>query len=655
MARLNTSNPLVNHAPRQRTGLQSQSTIYTQASHCEEKNIPGRASTVSAPRYKRSTSPVFDILPDNDATEEREKSDQECNSSSASPMKQKKKRPLKAAHVNSLLLPFQQRPRQRPNIKVETYDYEKENDLVEDRTDLYETTMEPGSQRSSPRRNTPGTARRSQANDRPLSPLSPQTETADEDYGDNSFNSLEDFIVSDNDEPSYHETSDSETEDEKSPAPSPPPKPTRRRLMRGRRPDFHAEQTPPEDSSRAPFSLDPQIPNSVKSASEPKNSPRHMFQDDLHLSTKLNDLRIDDDNAVNSQLETDLTRSIIGLGSSPAQSPKVQKRHLTPMQTESHPPKQSHSPTKGNVRIPPTPHRENSDAFWHQDVTNDWIDHHSHSPRKPQAPGPPTMDVAIELDDPETDASGRDSNDPKVLRVETKAPQTPKTPSKTALKKAKAAEKRAAKELRAEFDRNKAEFAEIFFEELDNAVTGGKILRRAKHTGGVRIIWSKNLLKTAGRASWRTEHQLVPDESGNGPATSVCRDHCKIELADRIIDNELRLLSTLTHEYCHLANYMLSNITTNPHGPSFMRWGKECEQVMKHHPQYGGKIHVTPRHSYEIDYKYQWACVRCGAKYGRFSKSIDPMRVSCGNCNGSLEQVKPKPREVKKKDAKPGH
>lgn len=308
MARLNTANPLVNEAARRKTGLKDQSHKCTHTSPRKETHTPGHPPKASAKSHKKSTSTIFDILPDNDATEEGVKLVQEHGSPFMSPTTQKKKRTLKAAQVNSLLLPFQQGPRQRPAIKVETDDYEKENDIIEDSTGTFETTRESVSQRTPPRRVMPGTPTRSRPDDRPLSPVSPQTESAGEDCGDSSFNSLDDFIVSDNDEPSYNETSDSETEVEKNSTPSPPPKSTRRRLMRGRKPDRSMGETGHECSVvNGPFFLNPKVPDSVKSSAV-KDSPRHLFQDDLHLSTKLNELRIDDNNATSSQLETDLTR-----------------------------------------------------------------------------------------------------------------------------------------------------------------------------------------------------------------------------------------------------------------------------------------------------------------------------------------------------------
>ena len=222
-----------------------------------------------------------------------------------------------------------------------------------------------------------------------------------------------------------------------------------------------------------------------------------------------------------------------------------------------------------------------------------------------------------------------------------------KTPSKTALKRAEAEQRRAAKARRLSFNNKKQDFARTFFEELDNAVSAGEIQRLANSTGGVAIIWSKTLQKTAGRAHWSGDRFLV-GESGALPKIET-KHAAKIELAERVIDDEYRLINTLAHEYCHLAAYMISKVTNNPHGPVFKAWAKRCAEAMKDHPLYGGKINITTRHSYKIDYKYVWSCVDCSITYGRHSKSIDPSRVSCGRCRGKLEQIKPKPRTASPK------
>ena len=264
------------------------------------------------------------------------------------------------------------------------------------------------------------------------------------------------------------------------------------------------------------------------------------------------------------------------------------------------------------------------------------------------------MDLLQEFDNSDTEADSNDSTSTELdsmFRQGPRVPPTPspKTPSKTALKKAAAAEKRAAKEQRALFDQSKDQYARHFLEALDHAVTGGQVLQLASLTGGVQIIWSKTLLKTAGRATWKGESTTIRGENGSAMAVVVTRHHCKIELAERIVDSEYRIINTVAHEYCHLANYLISKVHDNPHGPSFKRWGQKCTEAMRNHPLYGNQIHVTTRHSYAIEYKYVWNCTGCGLDYGRHSKSIDPGRMRCGSCQSRLEQVKPKPRNVSPK------
>jgi hypothetical protein len=218
-----------------------------------------------------------------------------------------KERTLKTTQVNSLLLPVQ-RPRQRPSVKVETDDYDKENDIGDGSfTEAPATSMEPVPQRSPRRRNrnTPRSPGRSRADHTPLRELHSGTEEED-DCGNDSLNSLEDFVVSDNEDISYHETSDPETEPEKAPTPPPPPKSTRKRLLRGRRPIGATDSEGPKSNPlKAPFPLETKISDAIKSHSIPKEVPKHLFHADFYLSSKLTKLVLDDDNESASQLETD--------------------------------------------------------------------------------------------------------------------------------------------------------------------------------------------------------------------------------------------------------------------------------------------------------------------------------------------------------------
>ncbi|RMJ17279.1 hypothetical protein BHE90_007346 [Fusarium euwallaceae] len=257
-------------------------------------------------------------------------------------------------------------------------------------------------------------------------------------------------------------------------------------------------------------------------------------------------------------------------------------------------PKGLMSPSK-KVQIPKTPHRPSMDAFWNQDVVNEWNDHHS--PRKLMLP--------------------------PVTKSPSKA--SPKKDPKKETKKAFAARKHA--------------LAESFLAELDREITQGEIAKLAESTGGVKLVWTKTLNTTAGRASWRRETIRTTRKTDGAQLSVTYNHHASIELAEKVIDDEHRLLNVMAHEFCHLANFMISGITTNPHGREFKAWAARCSA------KFGDRgIEVTTKHSYDIDFKYVWECSACGTEFKRHSKSIDPQRHRCGSCKGLLKQTKPTPR-----------
>jgi predicted SprT family Zn-dependent metalloprotease len=202
------------------------------------------------------------------------------------------------------------------------------------------------------------------------------------------------------------------------------------------------------------------------------------------------------------------------------------------------------------------------------------------------------------------------------------------------------------------FEASKETFASAFLAELDSTVTNNQISALAATTGGVQLIWSKTLTTTAGRANWkretiktRTRPSSDKTTGQDGTVTTVThKHHASIELSTKIIDNSDRLLNVVAHEFCHLANFMVSNITDQPHGKSFKNWGR---LVSKAFADRG--VEVTTNHSYAIEYKYIWKCEEvdggCGREFGRHSKSVDPARHRCGGCKGSLVQIKPIPRK----------
>ncbi|KAL7422332.1 hypothetical protein Q5752_002978 [Cryptotrichosporon argae] len=168
------------------------------------------------------------------------------------------------------------------------------------------------------------------------------------------------------------------------------------------------------------------------------------------------------------------------------------------------------------------------------------------------------------------------------------------------------------------WEADRARIANALFAELDEKVFERKL---GKLGAGAHIEWSKRLLTTAGTAT---------RSRTRGPEGEVV-ERVKITLSDKVCTDQEAILSTVAHEMCHLAAWMISNERSNPHGKVFKSWGRKVMRVRK-------DIEVTTRHNYEIEYKYQWKCTdeRCGKIYSRHSKSIDVTRQACGACRGRL-------------------
>lgn len=269
------------------------------------------------------------------------------------------------------------------------------------------------------------------------------------------------------------------------------------------------------------------------------------------------------------------------------------------------------SPSKTKTRIPTPPMRQSLDAFWSPNEVNEWND--KHSPRK---------------------AIGSPKKNPFLPSSESASPTS--SPKKSSPTKRTQSEAQAKKD----FAARKHALAESFLAELDEVITSGQIAALSASTGGVRLIWSKTLNSTAGRANWRRE-TTKSRPSPTSPSITTQKHHASIELAEKVIDDEERLFNVLAHEFCHLANFMVSGIKDQPHGASFKAWGSKCTVAFA-----SRGVHVTTKHSYQIDYKYVWRCSTegCWAEFKRHSKSIDPLRHTCGSCRGKLLQIKPVPR-----------
>ena len=349
------------------------------------------------------------------------------------------------------------------------------------------------------------------------------------------------------------------------------------------------------------------------------------------------------------------------------------------------------SPSKSPRKpIPPTPHRQSNAAFWSSDLTNEWND--QYSPIKESVLTSPRKKDILRFILHSDDEDDHDDEDRAASPSPTKFTTSPiKSPSKKSLQ----AEKRAIKLARQSFEAQKHELAISFLDALDDRITESQLKQLTQSTGGIMINWSNTLRSTAGRAHWRCTTIKTNSSSSNtsdGPSPSFIdltqqqgpakkHHHASIELASKVITTRTRLLNTLAHEFCHLANFILSNETKKPHGPSFKMWANKVTKAFARDAIFCGedreKVVVTTTHSYDIEFKYRWVCAGkrekpmsveelirglddaegwegfvgrladdgCGETYGRHSKSVDPRTARCGKCEaGMLVQVKPRPR-----------
>jgi predicted SprT family Zn-dependent metalloprotease len=239
----------------------------------------------------------------------------------------------------------------------------------------------------------------------------------------------------------------------------------------------------------------------------------------------------------------------------------------------------------------------------------------------------------------------------KVLKSPRKAKQSqdedPSTPRANKLQSPVKANLKAKKD----FDATKQDLAESFLAELDQRITNNKVAELTASTGGVKLIWSKTLTTTAGRANWRRERSTKPSTkadkstdlqaSSDDTSATTTKDHASIELSTKIITDAPRLLNVIAHEFCHLANFLVTGIKDRPHGAEFQRWGRLCTAAFA-----ARGVHVTTKHSYEIEYKYLWRCSGedCDQEFQRHSRSIDVKRHKCGRCKSTLVQIRPVPR-----------
>jgi predicted SprT family Zn-dependent metalloprotease len=177
------------------------------------------------------------------------------------------------------------------------------------------------------------------------------------------------------------------------------------------------------------------------------------------------------------------------------------------------------------------------------------------------------------------------------------------------------------------FGVEKAYKAEGLIQELDKKLTGGRIGDMTVCTGGVKMLWNKRLTITAG---------LAKCKDGASPSAII-------ELSDKFIDDQERLLNTVAYEFCHVANILISG-DLRSHGSGFHAWGRACEAAFS---EVG--IKVTRTHDYIPKFEFIWTCTNneCGEEIGYHSKRLDLKKDRCRHCGDFLTQTNPVARVLK--------
>ena len=127
------------------------------------------------------------------------------------------------------------------------------------------------------------------------------------------------------------------------------------------------------------------------------------------------------------------------------------------------------------------------------------------------------------------------------------------------------------------------------------------------------LRWNPRLRRTAGRCRFITMDKTR---------------HAEIELSPRVLTSADRLRTTLAHEMCHAAQWLVDGEARPPHGAAFRRWARLLEERVP-------DILITTTHSYAINTRYVYRCTSCGQTYGRHSRMCLETRC-CGRCRGAL-------------------
>lgn len=176
-----------------------------------------------------------------------------------------------------------------------------------------------------------------------------------------------------------------------------------------------------------------------------------------------------------------------------------------------------------------------------------------------------------------------------------------------------------AQKYKLKFKKNKDNLVSILFKLFNNEVFDNKL------PADMNFKWNARLRSTAGACF---NKRLVKINKN-----LECERVSRIELSTKIIDTAERLRDTLIHELCHAACWIFNGISEG-HGPSWKSWANKAMQKFPELPI------IKRCHSYDIQTKFTYKCVKCGYSFGRHSKSLNLEKKRCGHCFGEFELIK---------------
>ncbi|XP_077148368.1 uncharacterized protein LOC143809096 isoform X1 [Ranitomeya variabilis] len=159
------------------------------------------------------------------------------------------------------------------------------------------------------------------------------------------------------------------------------------------------------------------------------------------------------------------------------------------------------------------------------------------------------------------------------------------------------------------FQENKEELVERLYNLYNRTVFDNKLPVK------MDILWSTKLGTTSGLCRTKLINK---------------RRCAVIELREKVCDSAVRVRSTLAHEMCHAACWIIYDVRKDDHGPI---WQALTRRVNRIHPELP---EVKKYHNYTINYDYNYKCSQCNKRIGRFRKIRD---YKCPQCGGRLLQL----------------